>query len=230
MKSNQPFSIRLINKLKKVINPVRVLGKRKIFCIGLNKTGTTSLQVALKDLNIIVGKQREAELLLDDYIQKDYYSLKKYCASAQAFQDFPFSCPNIYEVVDQLFPSSMFILTVRDSAEQWYNSLVNFHSKKFTSHGGVPTKKDLEEATYIYKGYAWKAFQAIFNPDLNDIYNKEFLIDFYNTYNNNVEEYFKERSSDFLKINISAPDAYNDLCHFLNKNPKYNDFPWENKT
>jgi len=45
----------------------KVRGKTKFFCIGRNKTGTTSLQVAFKELGFIVGRQRPAEILYDQY-------------------------------------------------------------------------------------------------------------------------------------------------------------------
>jgi hypothetical protein len=69
----------------------------KIFCIGANKTGTTSLKQAFINLGFTVGDQRTAELMLRSYIQGDYSGLIDYCQTAQVFQDIPFSWPEIYK-------------------------------------------------------------------------------------------------------------------------------------
>ncbi|MEW6132914.1 MAG: sulfotransferase [Pseudomonadota bacterium] len=102
---------------------------KKIFCIGRNKTGTTSLAAALRELGVRVGNQKPAELLLKDWAVRDFRRLVAYCHTAQAFQDIPFSLPYTFQAMDMHFPESKFILTVRDSADQWYHSLVKFHKK-----------------------------------------------------------------------------------------------------
>ena len=103
--------------------------KKKIFVIGSNKTGTTSLGAALKNLGFRLGSQLEAELLLDDWAQRNFRRLIKYCRSAEAFQDIPFSLDYTFQAMDAAFPNSKFILSVRDSADQWYQSLTRFHEK-----------------------------------------------------------------------------------------------------
>ena len=44
---------------------------KKIFVIGSNKTGTTSLGAALKNLGFRLGNQLEAEMLIDDWAHRD---------------------------------------------------------------------------------------------------------------------------------------------------------------
>ena len=83
----------------------------KVFCVGRNKTGTTSLDVALRELGYLMGDQREAEWLIDAYAARDFKPIVEYCRSAEAFQDVPFSYPYTYVVLDQAFPESKFILT-----------------------------------------------------------------------------------------------------------------------
>ena len=203
--------------------------KAKVFCIGLNKTGTTSMAKTLNDLGYIVGSQRLAELLLDDWGNRDFRSLINYCYTAQAFQDIPFSLPYTFQALDGYFPYSKFILTVRDNSEQWYNSLTQFHAK-FFGKGKIPTINDLKEADYIYPGYIYKLFMWTFNTPEEDPYNKNMLISNYEIYNAVVQDYFKFRPDAFLMINLSESDSYQKLCEFLGK-PYHNEiFPHENKT
>ena len=62
-------------KIASLINRVKVFGKPKIFCIGFNKTGTTSLKVLFAKLGFVVGEQREAESLLSEIQMGNYEGL-----------------------------------------------------------------------------------------------------------------------------------------------------------
>lgn len=223
-------SIRFKKKVPANINYLRSLGKQKIFGIGLNKTGTTSLKVAMDELGFIVGHQRTGEKLMEDWIKRNFKPVVKYCKTAQFFQDAPFSKPYTYVVLDHEFPNSKFILTVRDSAEQWYNSLTKFHAKKWGKDGRLPTKEDLKQASYIEKGWAWKMNRISYNTPESDPYKKDVLIKFYEDYNTSVKEYFRHRSYDLLVINVAQDGAYKELCDFLECEPVRDEFPWKNKT
>jgi len=118
------FNFKTRFELKDRLNLIKVYGKPKIFCIGLNKTGTTSLKKEMILQGFVVGNQRKAELLFDDWVQRDFRRIIRYCRTAQFFQDEPFSCPYTFIAMDQAFLGSKFILTIRDDAEQWYNSLI----------------------------------------------------------------------------------------------------------
>lgn len=216
--------------LKYNYHAIKVRGKQKIFCIGLNKTGTTSMKVAMKELGFAVGDQRSAEMLVDDWARRDFRRLIRYCRSAQFFQDVPFSYPFTYIAIDQAFPGSKFILTVRDTPEQWYKSLTRFHAKKWGKDGRIPTKEDLQEATYIYKGRPWHTNRLYSITPEDDPYNKELLIKDYIDYNRMVCDYFRHRPDDLLVLNIAEKEAYPKLCYFLGKPCKKKEFPWANKT
>jgi hypothetical protein len=220
----------ITNKLIGLKRHISVYNKPKIFGIGANKTGTTSLKIAMEDLGYVVGIQRKAENLIDDWAIRDFNSIKKYCFSAQFFQDIPFSLPYTYVAMDQAFPNSKFILTVRDSPEQWYNSITKFHAKKWGKEGRVPTKEDLQNATYIYKGSPWHTNRLIFKTPEEDPYEKQVLNEFYIQYNKGVIEYFKQRPKDLLVLNVAEKGAYKMLCEFLNIENQKENFPWENKT
>jgi len=142
----------------------------------------------------------------------------------------PFSLPGTYQHLDAYFKNAKFILTERDTPEQWYESLVKFHSKKWSDGKSVPTASDLKEATYRYKGYAYIANKYIYNTPDDDLYNKDILIEKYIRYNKNVKDYFESRPEKLLIINISNSSDYSKLCAFLNKPTTKEDFPWENKT
>jgi len=207
---------------------LKSVGKRKYFCIGRNKTGTTSLKKAFEDLGYPVGDQAVAEKLTDiSYFKGDFSPIIQYCESAQVFQDVPFSWPETYKYLDRAYPGSKFILTVRD-ADQWYRSITRFHAKMFGG-GKVPTAEDLKHATYVRKAWMYDAVKLHGAPD-EDIYNEEILKSHYQNYNEGVIEYFKDRPNDLCVINISEKESYKTFCDFLGVAPIYDTFPWENKT
>ncbi|QIA08519.1 sulfotransferase [Draconibacterium halophilum] len=141
-----PFSLNIYKYLSKSYYRIKVKNKQKIFCIGLNKTGTTSVKEALEELGYIVGNETEAKKLLNDWLKRDFRPIIKYCKFAQAFQDSPFSFPYTYIILNHVFPNSKFILTIRDDAEEWYRSITRFHSKLWGRDGKIPTKEDLKSA------------------------------------------------------------------------------------
>lgn len=207
----------------------QVRNKPKIFCIGMNKTGTTSFKSAMEALGYSIGDQRRAERLLPEYRKNNFDAILNYCKTAQVFQDIPFSLTNTYPYLDQKFPKAKFILTVRDSPEQWYHSITKFHSINF-GEGSIPSVEQLKRATYVYPSFMWEAMQAICNPTEVSPYDKTVLINAYLNYNEQVKDYFKNRSLDLLVINLAEKGSYQKLIDFLGITSPYKDFPWVNKT
>lgn len=213
-----------------LIKRVQAFGRPKIFGIGANKTGTTSLKYAMKELGFTVGTQRTSENLVDDWARRDFKRLIKYCRTAQFFQDVPFSLNYTFVILDHTFQNSKFILTVRDSPDQWYDSVIRFQSKRYGKNGRIPTKEDLMEATYIYKGRPWHVNRLVNITPEDDPYNKEILIKRYVTHNEQVKQYFRHRPDDLLVLNVANENAYARLCEFLKVKQKRDTFPWKNRT
>jgi hypothetical protein len=79
----------------------------KVFCIGRNKTGTTSMARAVVSLGFKLGKQSRAERLLEDWGKRDFCRIIRYCKSADAFQDIPFSLRFFRTYTVENSPSSL---------------------------------------------------------------------------------------------------------------------------
>ena len=188
--------------------------RKKIFVIGSNKTGTTSLAAALKNLGYHLGSQVEAELLLDDWACRDFKRLIRYCHSADAFQDIPFSLDYTFQALDAAFPGSKFILSVRDDADQWYRSLTRFHAKR-RGFDRVPTADELKADPYRWVGYQWHASQLIYGINEANVWDEEKYKRTYLQHIEAVQAYFKYRPNDLLVINLSEADAMQKLCEFL---------------
>jgi hypothetical protein len=95
--------------------------KRKVFCIGLGRTATSSLTSALIHLGY---RTWHCPILYDT---KNFHN---YVNQFDALTELPFCCSYTYKDLHEAYPDALFILTVRDS-RKWlkstekYKKLVN---------------------------------------------------------------------------------------------------------
>ena len=188
--------------------------KTKVFCIGENKTGTTTIESVLASLGYKIGSQEKGESLLRAWAMRDFEPIVKLCKTADAFQDIPFSNDFTYEILDYKFPNSKFILTVRNNKDDWYTSMTRFHTK-IVNKGRLPTMDDLKEFKYSYKEFLWESNKFKYGIDENTLYDYKIYTDQYEKHNARVKEYFKNRKKDLLVLNVSDKDAIKKLFLFL---------------
>jgi hypothetical protein len=164
----------------------------KVFGIGLNKTGTTTLAACLQELGF-----RHTSCNLDLTRSADRGELAPILEHAdqyESFEDWPW--PLVYKELDQRYEHAKFILTRRANASVWFNSL-----KRHALRTG-PT--EYREIAYGYPMPLGK---------------KEEHIAVYRRHNRDVREYFSGRRGDLLEICWEEGDEWDELCAFL-KRPK----------
>ncbi|MEW4488810.1 sulfotransferase family protein [Thalassoglobus sp. JC818] len=172
----------------------------KVFCIGFHKTGTTSLANALTLLGYRVTGPNGVR---DPEIAQNVHSMAFDLAEKfDAFQDNPW--PILYREMDLRFPGSKFILTLRDS-QSWIKSQVKHFGEKET-----PMRR------WIY---------GVGCP----VGNEETYIQRYEKHNREVLAHFKDRSKDFMTLDLSHGDGWEQLCRFLGKDVPDVEFPHANK-
>lgn len=163
----------------------------KIFGIGLNKTGTTTLRDCLLALGYSVkGFDRR---LTYRAIDGDLDALFESCGSYDAFQDFPW--PLIYRQLDERYPGSKFVLTTRRNSQVWLDS-----QKRHAYHSGPRRHRRL-----IY-GYEMPHRQP------------QAYIERYERHNAEVRQYFRDRPGDLLEVCWETGSTGADLCRFLGQN------------
>lgn len=172
----------------------------KVFGIGFHKTGTTSLAKALK----ILGYRVTGRFGVDDPDISRKADTLAYRIAEQydAFQDNPW--PVLYREMDNRFPGSKFILTVRP-ANAWINSVVDHFDT-----GTTPMREWIygtgsprgNEATYLRR---------------------------YNQHNREILEYFRDREDDLLVMRITEGEGWERLCAFLGKVVPPLPFPHANR-
>lgn len=177
----------------------------KILCIGLNKTGTSSLHAALIHLGyrsfhwggveayraVLRAKSENHRLLY--YVGEEY----------DAYSDIG-SLTTHFELADEQYPGSKCILTTRN-LENWLESRRRHVCRNI---------RNKERGTY--KG----AFLTI---ELNAWQREREL------HHKKVFEYFEDRSDDLLVMDVCRGDGYEQLCPFLGKAVPGEPFPWANR-
>ena len=219
--------------------------KKKVFCIGANKTGTTSMRKLFEKFGYKVAPQAEQERKLANFgmlnDQENIFFVKKY----NFFQDLPFSAGVNYIKFDTLFPDSLFILTIRDS-EQWYRSLCQFHLNILNKRGfNLKSIKDVKEKhikefSYLYKGYSYNNILFYWISVVNEnkinlnwelLYNKDHYINIFENRNKQIIKYFQKRANQLLVIDLSKQNNDNKkIQRFLNINSNYTEIPHLQKT
>lgn len=176
---------------------------RKIFCIGFHKTGTTSLYSALTMLGYKVCGTIAEDWNAGKLLQNGARHCIRAMADFDAAEDMPW--PLFFRELDEAFPGSKFILTIREP-ESWYQSL--------DRHFGHQTT---EMNAFVYGPERARARD-----------NKDHWITTYQAHNAAVRAYFKERPDDLLEMALASGDGFERLCPFLGIDTINQPFPCKN--
>jgi hypothetical protein len=194
----------------------------KFFCIGYNKTGTTSLTEFFKQNGYSIAPQKPFEYNLNSYFSKNHSTfidmIKEDYYENTFFQDVPFSLPNFYKSLDTEFENAKFILTVRNDENQWYESLIRYHKQKFNN------LKDPYNITYVYQGWITKILNNAYGSPKYDPYNSQALKQSYINHIENATEYFLKKTNKLLILNLEI-DKVSKLENFLDIKCTSDKFP-----
>jgi hypothetical protein len=187
----------------------------KVFVIGHNKTGTTSVEAMLASFGYLMGDQATAELLLDDWAERRFDRLFELCRTADAFQDVPFSLWDTYRALDETFPGSKFVLSVRSSSQEWYDSVVRWGRKLVGAQGPVPTAEEMRTFGYRAPGWFLRSHLLIYGVDDAHVYDRARYVAAYEQHNEAVLDYFSRRVDSLLVLDLSNVGALQALGAFL---------------
>lgn len=215
--------------------------KDKIICVGLNKTGTSSLARSLKNIGLTTWADGNPIHRLNfsnysfsnksigtaiDLIEKTNVDL---------FQDIPFSCPMISDRIINIFPQSKYILTVRKDVSTWVKSVKNFWYEYFIGEEFKANAITWAEHYNLDKGhvpelsYLLNLFET-WELDKYDGTIDEKLAQVYINHNNSVRSVLKSNNCDWIEIDVSKKGELKRLTDWLKIDNEEEDFVWINKT
>lgn len=185
----------------------------KIFVIGSNKTGTSSLAIALNTLGYNVCPEvcyASGSPILKDFQMGRYDDIFNLVNSYDVFEDRPWNHTNFYEILDAKFPESKFILTNRN-VDTWVSSV-----KRWGNRIGT-----LNPSFYNIVS------QTCYGVD-DYLSNEEIMREKYLQRNSDIMEYFKDKNN-LLVMDLEKKDGWKQLCPFLDKEILNGAFPHVNK-
>lgn len=208
--------------------------RRRVFGIGLSKTGTVSLTTALNRLGFRTLhyphdpltfeelKRGECRLsVLDDY---------------DGIADIP-AIP-IYRDLARVYPRARFILTVREETE-WLSS-VRAHWLRFPSSApnssnssDIGAASDLSEAPstpsegadsiFAFRRWTREAALGVAEFDASALARRR------GEHQRQVEEFFADSPERLLVLNICGGEGWEKLCPFLGRPIPKKEFPWNHR-
>jgi hypothetical protein len=180
----------------------------KVFCIGFQKTGTSSLGAALRALGYRVhkgfrfnlpGKVQIPEPVTLSALAKVALPMVE---DYSAFEDNPWCL--LYRELDAAYPGSKFILT-RRSMHAWADSLVRH-----------------------FRGERDPMFRFIYGCNDALAEPRRHYLDIYHQHNDAVLSYFSSRPDDLLVFDLESAN-WADLCAFLGRRkPLFRPYPHRN--
>lgn len=178
----------------------------KVFGVGLHKSGTSSLRIALEELGYrVCGPNRQ---LLRAIRKGDYSSVDGIVSCFDAFEDLPW--PLIFKYLFERYGNSAkFVLTTRISAERWFASIES-HAR---------TSGPLSDT--------WRLVYDTYRP----FGRMEQYIRKYISHNTQVREFFSERGAGdrLLELCFERGDGWVKLCEFLGEPVPDIPFPHTNR-
>lgn len=178
----------------------------KIFGVGLNKTGTTSLKQAFTELGFkhFARKPRLLRLWNNGKFDDIYKAIEGY----DSFEDWPWPLM-VPELLQRYGRDARFILTRRLTPEIWVESLVK-HAARTNPHNN-PRR--------IVYGYA--------NPAGHEADH----IDFYVRHLARTRAFLEKHAPDqFIEICFEEGDGWEEICGFLGRVVPEKPFPHANQS
>lgn len=166
----------------------------KIFIIGLPRTATTSVCLAMLGLGFKTAHNA--------YTQHAF-------SEAQVIADTPIFSD--YQTLDKHFPNSKFIYLTRDKKD-WLPSIKQLLQRMIVN---------LQRSDGGFNPYLKRCYNEVFSPlTAENIAKDDFLFDCYQRHQQRVLNYFQDRKNDLLTIEVSDPQSYQQLLAFLTIAPE----------
>ncbi len=185
---------------------LRPVKASKVFGIGLPKTGTTTLGYCFRRFGF---KHRTFDMELAVQVKRNHLEpVFEEASKFEAFEDWPWF--SIYRELDQKFPNSKFILTLRKDTSTYVTSLKGHHEREGIRKEGF-VKPLWWDEVFGVEPVAWD-------------YEKS--AERYESHNREVLKYFAGRiNKDLLVVCWETGDGWAELGRFLNKRRPDEPFP-----
>lgn len=178
----------------------------KIFCIGMNKTGTTSIGHALGMLGYARSgwTGQSAQFTLRWHEGQVSPKMIEVMARHDVFEDIPW--PLYFRELDKMCPNAKFVLTLRRDEAAWLSSIQRH----------IARRGDWVGHFLIYGSY-------------DPVADAEKYLETYRAHNAAVRAHFADRPDKLLEVSFDTGDGWDKICGFLGLPVPDKPFPHANK-
>jgi glycosyltransferase involved in cell wall biosynthesis len=176
----------------------------RVFCIGLNKTGTSSFHAAMEMLGLtsLHWGGPDVRHTVERALAEGRPLLSGLDAAIDAFSDVE-ALSTHFELLDEQYPGSRFVLTVRP-VDEWVASRRRHVQRNLARRGAG----DYDGTFLVVDEDVWRGQ--------------------WHTHVDRARTYFRGRS-DFLEVDLETHKAWTPICHLLELPAPTGSFPWLNR-
>jgi hypothetical protein len=172
----------------------------RIFGIGMHKTATTSLHRALRRLGFDAAHWKSAHWAKAIWDEMRTHKRSRTLERHYALCDLPI--PLLFRELDEAYPDSKFILTVRNE-DEWAQSVRHHWSAK------NPWREQWDHDPFTHKVHRELYGRTTFDEETMRLR--------YRRHNAEVREHFRGRPHNLLVMDMSQGAGWYELCGFLRK-------------
>jgi Sulfotransferase domain/N-terminal domain of galactosyltransferase len=172
----------------------------KIFGIGMHKTATTSLHHALEILGYESWHWTSAHAAKAIWQQMNNEGYSSILDRYHAACDLPI--PRLYRQLDDAYPGSKFILTLRDE-QSWLDAV-----RRHFDPDKNPWRRGWDDDPFSNRIHELIYRRTDFDADV--------FLARYRRHNQEVRDYFRHRPEDLFVMHMKHNPGWADLCGFLN--------------
>lgn len=203
-----------MNRIKALFNNKK---SNKIFCISMQRTGTTSVGDFFRHFNYSVADWEEHKhTQWDDFWCDGNFEAifnSKLFQNTQVFSDNPFWYPEFYKVLFHRFADAKFVLFTRNS-DDWFRSMLHHHFGEIYDHFKLHCKLYRREKDYYQKLDNNNKEQEYFKIEHAKHYKE-----YYETRNREVIDFFNEKDQNRLIVcDLNDTDKWQKLGKFFGLN------------
>ena len=221
----QGGSMKSVIKRSKELLKIGIFGSiPKVFCISIQRTGTTSVGKFFRDFGFRWSGWPDAEshdwmrLWYEGNYEASFSSVE--FRTSTAFEDSPWWFPGFYKILYHRFPNSKFVLFKRDP-DRWFESMI--------AHSGGDILGDSRSHCKVYRReFEYYKLRELGNFDEeleNKIYGEKTMKligherhykEIYQLHNTEVVEFFSKVSPESLHVgSLEDPEKWKNLGKYL---------------
>jgi Sulfotransferase domain/N-terminal domain of galactosyltransferase len=171
----------------------------RLFGIGFQRTGTTSLDEAFQILGYDSAHWKSGDWAFQIWREMNRWGSSITVERENALSDNPI--PLLYDKLDVAYPGSKFILTIRDD-DDWLRSV-----EKFWTYEGNPQRWTWDGDPFSHKVHGIIYGRVDFDADV--------FLTRYRRHNQEVMDYFRDRPDDLLVMRMGNGAGWPEICGFL---------------